>query len=220
MREGLSQIGLIRKFLFQPTPGAIPDSGIPVQPITSGGLEAQRGNDEAHIYRLGHSTIQMKLGCDYWLTDPVFSNRASPIPLAGPKRFHQAPISIADLPKIAVVVISHNHYDHLDRSAIKQLSHKVDHFITPLGAGKYLTGWGVPQNRITELGWWQSKQHGPTKITATPTQHFSGRELFDGNKSLWAPMPSSTQTARCFSARIPAVLMASNRSMPSSGSSI
>lgn len=186
LREGMSQPGLIRKFLFQPTPNAIPDTAIPLCAIPPGALEGQRQNDEIHIYRLGHSTILMKLGSEYWLTDPVFSNRASPSQFIGPKRFHQTPISIADLPKLTAVVISHNHYDHLDKSTIKQLAHKVEHFITPLGVGKYLTRWGVPQNRIAELGWWQSMHHGSTKITATPTQHFSGRGLFDSNKSLWA----------------------------------
>lgn len=186
LRDGMSQLGLIRKFLFQPTPNAIPDTAIPVCLIAPDTLEAQRHNDDVHIYRLGHSTMLMKFGADYWLTDPVFSNRASPSQFAGPKRFHQPPISIADLPKITTVVISHNHYDHLDKSAIKQLIGKVDRFITPLGVGKYLTGWGVPETRITELGWWQSLRLGETCVTATPTRHFSGRGLFDGNKSLWA----------------------------------
>lgn len=181
-----SQLDLIRKFLFQRTPDATPASNIPLQPIAAETLETQRQNNAVHIYRLGHSTVLMKLGADYWLTDPVFSKRASPSQLAGPKRFHQTPIAIADLPHLTGVVISHNHYDHLDRSAIKHLIGKVDHFITPLGVGKYLTRWGVPKNHITELGWWQSTQRGETTITATPTQHFSGRGLLDSNTSLWA----------------------------------
>lgn len=184
--DGMGRFGLIRKFLFQRTPGALPDAPIPVQPITPNSLQIQRQNDDIHLYRLGHSSILMKFGTDYWLTDPVFSKRASPSQMAGPKRFHQPPISIADLPNLAVVVISHNHYDHLDKAAIKQLAGKVEHFITPLGVGKYLTRWGIPTNRITELGWWQSTRRGSTTVTATPTQHFSGRGLFDGNRSLWA----------------------------------
>ena len=186
LRDGMSRLGLMRKLLFQPTPAATPDTAIPLHPIAPDTLETQRHNSEIQIYRLGHSTVLMKLGADYWLTDPVFSNRASPSRLAGPKRFHQTPIRIADLPRLAGVVISHNHYDHLDKSAIKQLIGKVDHFITPRGVGKYLTGWGVAKTRITELGWWQSIRHGETNITATPTRHFSGRGLFDANKSLWA----------------------------------
>lgn len=182
----ISQLGLIKKFLLQRTPDATPSTGIPMQPITTKTLEAQGQNDDIDIYRLGHSTVLMKFGARYWLTDPVFSKRASPSQLAGPKRFHQSPIAIADLPRLAGVVISHNHYDHLDRAAIKQLIGKVEHFVTPLGVGKYLTRWGVPKNQITELGWWQSTQRGDVSITATPTQHFSGRGLLDANKSLWA----------------------------------
>lgn len=186
LNREISQLDLVRKLLFQRTPDATPAMNIPVYPIDAQALDAQRENDDVHIYRLGHSTILMKFGKDYWLTDPVFSKRASPSQLAGPKRFHQTPIAVADLPRLTGVVISHNHYDHLDRAAISQLIGKVDHFVCPLGVGKYLTSWGVPKDQITELGWWQSTQRGGTNITATPTQHFSGRGILDGNKSLWA----------------------------------
>ena len=186
LREGMSQFDLIRKFLFERTPNTIPKGGIPVLPLDRATLDAERQNDEIHLYRLGHSTILLKLGADYWLTDPVFSNRASPSRFAGPKRFHSTPITIADLPDIKGVIVSHNHYDHLDKSAIKQLNGKVEHFVTTRGTGKYLKRWGVAETRITELGWWQSHSHGETTLTATPSQHFSGRGLFDANKSLWA----------------------------------
>jgi len=186
LRNPMGRAAQIRQFLLKRTPNAVPEGNIPVVPLNRPELESQRENDEIHLYRLGHSTVLMKLGPDYWLTDPVFSVRASPSRIAGPKRFHDAPISIPDLPDIKGVIISHNHYDHLDKSAIKQLRGKVKHFFTTRGTGKYLKRWGVAGTRITELGWWQSREHGNTKVTATPSQHFSGRGLFDNNKSLWA----------------------------------
>jgi len=186
INKDTSRLSQIRQFLFTPTPNATPDSTIPIVPLERKTLEDQRGNDEIHLYRLGHSTVLLKLGAEYWLTDPVFSNRVSPSRFAGPKRFHNPPITIADLPDIKGVIISHNHYDHLDKSAITQLHSKVGHFITTRGTGKYLKRWGVEETRITELGWWQAHSHGDTTITATPSRHFSGRGLFDANKSLWA----------------------------------
>ena len=185
-RDRMGSVGIIKKILFQPTPDAIPSGDIPVFPLNRNTLETQRNVNETHIYRLGHSTILMKFEDGYWLTDPVFSNRVSPSRIVGPKRFHQPPISVADLPNLKAVVISHNHYDHLDKSTIKRLKDKVEQFITTRGVAKYLLQWGVESARITELGWWQSHVHGETKVTATPSQHFSGRGLFDANKSLWA----------------------------------
>jgi len=182
----MGQFALMKKFVFERTPAAIPQDDIPVRSISLHELEAQRDTPDTHIYRLGHSTVLMKFGPDYWITDPVFSARVSPSQMVGPKRFHHPPISVDDLPHLKGVVISHNHYDHLDKSAIKRLNGKVEQFIVPLGVAKYLKQWGVGADRITELGWWQSHNHGNLTITATPTQHFSGRGLLDGNKSLWA----------------------------------
>ena len=186
LKNPMSRPEQIRRFLFHKNPDGIPKGEIPVVPLESKTLEAARQTDETHIYRLGHSTMLMKFGSQYWLTDPVFAPRASPSRLAGPKRFHKPPITAANLPRLAGVVISHNHYDHLDKSAILLLKNKTDHFITTRGTGKYLRRWGVDTKRITELGWWQSTQCKDITVTATPTQHFSGRGLFDGNKSLWA----------------------------------
>ncbi|WP_284243792.1 MBL fold metallo-hydrolase [Thalassotalea insulae] len=103
-----------------------------------------------------------------------------------PKRFHQSPIDIEQLPDISVVIISHEHYDHLDKNSIKQLIAKVDHFVTPLKVGDYLTKWGVEASRVTELNWWQEVTIDDIKIVATPAQHFSGRGVFDKDQTLWA----------------------------------
>lgn len=115
----------------------------------------------------------------------MFSDRASPFSFIGPKRFHQPPISIEELPEIAGVIISHNHYDHMDKTAIKNMAEKVQHFIVPLGLSNDLKSWGINENSITELDWWQSTHIANLELTLTPAQHFSGRGLLDGNQTLW-----------------------------------
>jgi L-ascorbate metabolism protein UlaG (beta-lactamase superfamily) len=104
----------------------------------------------------------------------------------GPKRFHAPPISMDELPPIHGVVLSHDHYDHLDHAAIQKLAPKVAHFITPLGVGDRLIAWGVPAAKVQQLDWWQSTTVGALELTATPAQHFSGRGLGDGDRTLWA----------------------------------
>jgi len=150
------------------------------------------------VYRLGHSTILMKLNGEFWLTDPVFSKRASPVQWAGPARFHAPPISIAELPPIKGVILSHNHYDHLDYAAILDLADKTEHFLAPLGVGDTLVAWGVPAAKVQQLSWWQSARAGSLQLTATPAQHFSGRGLFDSNKTLWASWVIDSGGARIF----------------------
>lgn len=127
---------------------ATPKNTVPVQAISIDDLMQEK---EAVLYRLGHSSVLIKLDGQLILTDPVFSDRASPVQWAGPKRFHAAPISISDLPTIQVVAISHDHYDHLDKHAVKQLNDKVEHFVVPLRVGKLLKKWGVEENKITEF---------------------------------------------------------------------
>ncbi|WP_192021847.1 MBL fold metallo-hydrolase [Shewanella sp. WPAGA9] len=156
---------------------------VPVQPITATSLSF---SNEDQLFRLGHSTILIRLDGDYILLDPVFSQRASPVQWAGPKRFHQSPISIEQLPPIKAVIISHDHYDHLDKSAITELSDKVEHFVTPEKVGDYLIEWGVEPSKVSQLSWWQELTIGELTLAATPAQHFSGRGLRDRDTTLWA----------------------------------
>ncbi len=135
---------------------------------------------------LGHATIFLEIGAKTILIDPVFSKRASPYQWIGPKRFHQAPIEIEDLPKIDVVLISHDHYDHLDHGSIQKLKEKTEIFVAPLGVGAHLEGWGIQIEKIREFDWWQKFRLGRVELISTPARHFSGRGFFDRNKTLWS----------------------------------
>ncbi len=170
-------------FFFNKPKNTEPHAPIPVRKLTRAELDAA---PDRSLYRLGHSTILMKLRGQWWITDPVFSLRASPVQWFGPKRFHAPPIALDELPPIRGVVLSHDHYDHLDKTAIKALNGKVDLFLTPLGVGDRLIDWGVPRDKVRQFDWWQGIGIDGVRFTATPAQHFSGRGLRDGNRTLWA----------------------------------
>jgi len=174
---------LVWNVLFNKPKNTVPAGPIPVETLTRAQLLAA---PDRSLFRLGHSTVLLKLRGEFWLTDPVFSERASPVQWAGPQRFHAPPISIAELPPLKGVVLSHNHYDHLDHAAIQQLKAKTEHFLVPLGVGDTLIAWGVDAAKVQQLDWWQGTQVDGLRFYATPSQHFSGRGLFDGDQSLWA----------------------------------
>ena len=124
------------------------------------------------------------------LTDPVWGPRASPSQFAGPKRFQPVPVPLRAMPPIDLVIVSHDHYDHLDYPTIRELVKHDVPFVTSLGVGAHLEAWGVPSQRITELDWWDSYDLPNTglTVTAAPSQHFSGRGLKGGNATLWSSM--------------------------------
>ncbi|MES2128873.1 MAG: MBL fold metallo-hydrolase [Pseudomonadota bacterium] len=182
-RLGLGeQLKLAWTFAFHKPAHTVPRGAIPVQALTRVQLLAAPDNS---LFRLGHSTMLLKIHNEFWLTDPVFSERASPVQWAGPKRFHQAPISIEELPPIKAVILSHDHYDHLDHDAILRLDKKTELFLTPLGVGDRLIEWGVGAAKVQQLDWWDSHTVRGVRFSATPAQHFSGRGLTDGNATLW-----------------------------------
>jgi L-ascorbate metabolism protein UlaG (beta-lactamase superfamily) len=121
-----------------------------------------------------------------WAKGQFFSERASPFSFMGPKRFHAPPIALDDLPEIEAVILSHDHYDHLDHDTVLALAPKVRHFVTPLGVGQRLIDWGVPAAKVQQFDWWQGTSIAGVQLTATPAQHFSGRSLSDRNSTLWA----------------------------------
>lgn len=133
----------------------------------------------------GHSTFLLNFDGKIILVDPVFSGSASPLSFMVP-RFQKPVLSLAELPKIDYVVLSHDHYDHLDKESIKFFNDKKDvKFLAPLGVGAYLVGWGIDPSQITQLDWWQSHKIGEMEFISTPAQHFSGRDLLHDNQTLW-----------------------------------
>ncbi len=139
---------------------------------------------------LGHSTVLIEIGGLRVLTDPVWGPRASPSRLAGPKRFQPVPVPLRAMPPVDLVVVSHDHYDHLDYPTIRELARSEVPFVTSLGVGAHLEAWGVSPERIVELDWWESHRlpHSEVSVTAAPSQHFSGRGLKDRNANLWSSL--------------------------------
>lgn len=174
--------GEILKWLFvkgertpdDPLPQTVPD--LAAFSASTGGAE---------IIWFGHSSFLLRMDGKNILVDPVFSGRASPIPFSV-QRFQDPVITLEDLPEIDYIVISHDHYDHLDMDSVKFFRDKQAQFLVPLGVGSHLRGWGIDAGRITELDWWQSVQREGIEFIAAPAQHFSGRGLFEKNKTLWA----------------------------------
>ena len=134
---------------------------------------------------VGHSTVLMQLGGLNVITDPMFSQRAFPVQWAGPRRIMDPALALEALPPLDIVLLSHTHYDHLDKPAVKRLAraHPDATWIVPLGVGAYVRGFGV--RAIVELDWWQRAAVGGFAVTATPARHFSARRLGDRNKTLW-----------------------------------
>lgn len=145
-----------------------------------------RANTSAFtITWVGHATTLIQIDGVNIVTDPVWSERASPVGWAGPRRAVPPVPAFSDLPKIDVVLISHNHYDHLDKRTIKRLGNTA-HYFVPLFLGRWLRGVGINQANITELDWWQEVEYRSLKLVCTPAQHFSGRFLHDRNQVLWS----------------------------------
>jgi L-ascorbate metabolism protein UlaG (beta-lactamase superfamily) len=135
---------------------------------------------------IGHATLLLRLGGLNVLTDPHFSERASPVDFAGPKRFLPPGVALADLPEIHAVVISHNHYDHLDVASVRALHARSGgtlRFFVPLGLKAWFADLGI--DTVTELDWWDSAELGGVRFTLTPAQHWSARGVLDRNRSLW-----------------------------------
>ena len=134
---------------------------------------------------LGHSTLLIELDGKRFLTDPVWGERASPHPWIGPKRWYPPVLALDNVPPVDAVLISHDHYDHLDYPTIKRIKSWDTIFVVPLGVGSHLEYWGVPASKIAALDWWDSRAFGDVTITCTPARHFSGRGVFDRGETLW-----------------------------------
>lgn len=156
---------------------------IPVVPVTTADLERPASDDLAAVW-LGHASVMVEIGGLRILTDPVLSDVASPFAI-GPKRLHPPPISMHELKRINAVLISHDHYDHLDMQTIQALAESGSAFFVPLGVGAHLERWGVDPDQIREMDWWDSIEINSVRIHCTPARHYSGRRRMD-NSTLWS----------------------------------
>lgn len=175
----LDAAGWALSFPFKPRE----DLPMPSVPMSEGSIRAVGARRSAHW--IGHSTVLLELSGKYVLTDPVFSNRVSPVTFAGPRREVALPIEIEDLPGVDAVVVSHNHYDHLDTAAVKRLAARFNPlFIVPLANADVMRSAGA--RRIVELDWRQSVRELGFTFHCLPARHFSNRGLMDRDRMLWA----------------------------------
>lgn len=166
-------------------------------PLVQGGSEAAEAIG-LQVTWYGHASALVELDGARILLDPVWSDRCSPSQQVGPKRLHPVPCSLAELGRVDAVVISHDHYDHLDMDSIKELAALgVGVFLVPLGVGAHLERWGVPEERIVERDWDEGFDIAGVRVTAVEAQHFSGRGLRrDG--TLWASWVIAGESGRVF----------------------
>jgi len=133
----------------------------------------------------GHSILLVEIEGRRFLTDPVWGGRASPSKFFGPQRWYPPVLALEDLPSVDAVLISHDHYDHLDYPTIVKMRDWDTVFLVPLGVGAHLEYWGIPAERIIAMDWWESRKFGDVEVFATPARHFSGRGVLDRQASLW-----------------------------------
>ncbi|PVD53108.1 MBL fold metallo-hydrolase [Terrimonas sp.] len=195
MQPGVSIPRIIKEMFFTKHPNRSPHKALPfIRPSYF-----PQAEDTPEITWFGHSSYLLQVDGVNVLVDPVFSERVSPVSYAGSKAFEGSnAFSIDDLPGIDIIVITHDHYDHLDYTVIKKLKNYVPLFITSLGVGAHLEYWGVPAKKIVELDWWESytTKEG-LEFTATPARHFSGRN-FSRNKTLWSSFVLVSKNSKIF----------------------
>ncbi|ANP50799.1 L-ascorbate metabolism protein UlaG (beta-lactamase superfamily) [Streptomyces griseochromogenes] len=185
-RPSGSMLDFAKVFFDKETrPLRAPRGTVPVHATTLADL-AKPPATGLRVTWMGHSSVLAEIDGHRVLFDPVWGERCSPFPFAGPKRLHPVPLPLAALGPVDVVVISHDHYDHLDLPSIKALAGTDTVFAVPLGVGAHLEHWGVSPDRLRELDWHESTKIGGLTLTATPARHFCGRGLRNAQNTLWA----------------------------------
>lgn len=191
MRPGGSYFETLRKFLNKPKDTE------PSKPIETVKTDLKKFNpQEPTIIWFGHSSYILFIDGKKILVDPVFAS-ASPVPFFGAPFKYSDNYHPDDFPEIDVIVISHDHYDHLDFKSITQLIPKTKHFLTPLGVESHLIKWGAKAENITSLDWYESATISNFNFTATPARHFSGRKFKRGN-TLWASYVLQTNSTKIY----------------------
>ena len=172
------------EFFFGGSKHRRPTSPIPVQLRTAADYATPPASG-LRVTWLGHSTTLLEIGGSRLLIDPVWAERASFVSFAGPRRFFPSPLPLEELPDVDAVLLSHDHFDHLDESLVRALAARGLRWLTPLGVGNWLRRWGVPATDVTELDWWDTTNVGGLTLTATPARHFSGRGPGTTDRTLW-----------------------------------
>ncbi|MBL0889742.1 MAG: MBL fold metallo-hydrolase [Gemmatimonadaceae bacterium] len=191
--------GLMLRGLFNRSARSVPDAPLPV--VTDAAASAPDAQ-QFEVTWYGHSSLRVRVAGLQILIDPMWGQRPSPLSFVGPSRWYDPPASLDALGSVDVVLISHDHYDHLDQPTIAALlgnpANRHTRFLVPLGVGAHLEHWGVAPDRIVELDWWESQAVGGVTFTATPARHASGRSLLDRDATLWAGWALSTATQRVY----------------------
>jgi L-ascorbate metabolism protein UlaG (beta-lactamase superfamily) len=181
--EGTSMLGTGARWITEHHQ-AKPD--VPVPTLSPDPEELRADSQRLRATWLGHSTVLIEVDGHLLLTDPVWAQRAAPVEWAGPSRFYQPPLPLEALPELDAVLISHDHYDHLDHRTVVTLAERGLPFFVPLGVGAHLESWGVPLEQIHELDWWEGVELGGLRLVCTPSHHFSGRGPLDRDATLWS----------------------------------
>ncbi|GAB3844773.1 MBL fold metallo-hydrolase [Hymenobacter terrigena] len=195
---GSSMPAVMWKFLFRKSPQAAPPGPLPTQPLDSLAI-TQKTPELVRVTWFGHSASLLEIAGQNILLDPMLSVKMGPVSWAAPKRYNRSlAIAPEKLPPIAAVLISHDHYDHLDYETIRKIKDKVGRFYVPLGIGPHLRRWGVPAARITEMNWGDSAKLPGLTLRCTPSRHFSGRGLGNRNSTLWCSWVVQAAVKRVF----------------------
>ncbi len=175
-------LGVMREWMFNSRQRE-PQSDLPVR---FGQGNSSNSDTSAYITWFGHSAVLLEMEGKRILIDPMLGPASSPVRFMSKRFEYEKPIDLASIGNIDAVILSHDHYDHLDYYTIKRIRDEVGHFFTPLGVGGHLVRWGVDRERITELDWGEDASLANIRLIAAPARHFSGRGTSDRNKTLWA----------------------------------
>ena len=195
---GSSTAAVMWQFLFHKDPTATPPGPLPTQPLDSLAI-TQKTPELVRVTWFGHSASLVELAGQNILLDPMLSIEMGPVSWATPNRYNRSlAITPEKLPPIAAVLISHDHYDHLDYETIRKIKDKVGRFYVPLGLGPHLRRWGVAPERIVEMNWGDSARLPGLTVRCTPSRHFSGRGVANRNSTLWSSWVMESATKRIF----------------------
>ncbi|ALD22698.1 MBL fold metallo-hydrolase [Hymenobacter sp. DG25A] len=198
LMTGSSTFAALWRFFFTSVPNQTPAAPLPLQQLDSLSI-TQKSEEVLRVTWFGHSASLVEIAGQNILMDPMLSIRMGPVHWATPKRYNPIlPITAEQLPPIAAVLISHDHYDHLDYQTILRLKEKVAHFYVPLGVGAHLLAWGVAPEKIQEMDWNDSVRLPGLTIISMPARHFSGRGLTNRNSTSWSSWVIKSATKRVF----------------------